>query len=271
MGVNHRVLSDLLSSKPAVAKLFDAMREGDLAAEPRTTVDAVAALEGVSRREAVDALRALEGAGVGEFKVGRKGHPSRLEWTVDPEALAEGVEEGDLSELPTLEPAAPAAASAPESKAKAKPKAKAKAKAARSELSLFEEDADADAGSGEDEEPDAVAAAGEASSALEEVAAEGADGGPEAAQAADAAALEPVGEPAKQKRKGRRKRGSQGAPAVATSEAPAPAPAASVGGGIEHVHRLRADFEVRVALPADLSPAEAKVLADWVANLSFER
>ena len=52
----------------------------------------------VTRRSAINLLRALDRAGVGEFKVGRKGHPSRFEWDEDPQAVAERFEQLDGSD-----------------------------------------------------------------------------------------------------------------------------------------------------------------------------
>lgn len=101
--LDSRTLRDLVHSKPAAGPLFDALREGELDGDGQTTVDDLAALDGVSRRQAIDVLRGLADAGGGDFKVGRKGHPSRIEWAVDPRQLVDFVESGSLAEDPVGE------------------------------------------------------------------------------------------------------------------------------------------------------------------------
>ena len=61
-----------------------------------TTVEGLVGECGMSRRRAINLLRALAKAGLGEFKLGRKGHPSRLEWAQDPQALVEQLDAVDV-------------------------------------------------------------------------------------------------------------------------------------------------------------------------------
>lgn len=162
--------------------------------DARTTVDEVIELGDFSRREAIDLLRDLAKAGCGDFKVGRKGHPSRLEWSVDPSHVAMRIVNGGLGDK-----------------------------------------------EGEDE-------AGEHTPTP--------DPQPEPLAPPSQAALD------------------LGQPAEPSEDRPPPhskrrQPAAR--GMIDHTHVLRPDLRVTVTLPADLSPAEATVLADWVRNLSFQR
>lgn len=55
------------------------------------TVDELIENLELGRRNAIDLLRALEDAGAGEFRLGRKGHPSRLVWSTDAQALVDKV------------------------------------------------------------------------------------------------------------------------------------------------------------------------------------
>jgi hypothetical protein len=82
---------------PAAKKLFDSLaRVG--AEDNRTTVDELIEDGDISRSDAITVLREIEEAGYGEFKLGRKGHPSRLEWSEDPRSLAERLA-GESSEV----------------------------------------------------------------------------------------------------------------------------------------------------------------------------
>jgi hypothetical protein len=85
-------LTTLCQAQPAARKLFDWIVQADLE-DNRTTVEDLIDHCGISRRNAINLLRALGEAGLGEFKVGRKGHPSRFEWTEDPQQLAEQLEQ----------------------------------------------------------------------------------------------------------------------------------------------------------------------------------
>lgn len=77
-------------TQPTARKLFDWLRRVG-AKRNYTTVDDLIEHIGVSRRTAIPLLRSLAEAGCGEFKVGRKGHPSRLEWAESPRGLAEAL------------------------------------------------------------------------------------------------------------------------------------------------------------------------------------
>jgi hypothetical protein len=91
--------SDLsaIQSQPAARKVFTWLAEAEIE-DKRTTVEDLIEHCQVSRRSAINLLRALDRAGVGEFKVGRKGHPSRFEWDEDPQAVAERFEQLDGSD-----------------------------------------------------------------------------------------------------------------------------------------------------------------------------
>jgi len=83
-------LSTIVRAQPAARKLFEWIVQSGLEHD-RTIVEDLIENCGVSRRAAINLLRALADGGYGEFKVGRKGHPSRFEWAQDPQALAERV------------------------------------------------------------------------------------------------------------------------------------------------------------------------------------
>jgi hypothetical protein len=87
-------LTAIYRSHPAAQKLFDWIAQAETEAN-RTTVEELIDNCDVSRRHAINLLRALADAGYGEFKVGRKGHPSRFEWAEDPQVLAERLEQLD--------------------------------------------------------------------------------------------------------------------------------------------------------------------------------
>jgi hypothetical protein len=87
-------LHHIYRAQPAAKLLFDwILRAG--VEDNRTTVEELIEQLEVPRKTAINLLRALDEAGHGEFKVGRKGHPSRLEWSDDPQALAERLNGGD--------------------------------------------------------------------------------------------------------------------------------------------------------------------------------
>ncbi len=81
-------LTAIYRAQPAARKLFDWILAAGVE-DNRTTVGDLMEQCDVSRRQSITVLRALADAGCGEFKVGRKGHPSRLEWARDPRALAD--------------------------------------------------------------------------------------------------------------------------------------------------------------------------------------
>jgi hypothetical protein len=82
--MNRETLQQLLQTRPALDRLLDSILTAG-ADEGRTTVDDLLADGEIPRKQAIILLRELESHGYGTFKVGRKGHPSRFEWIVDPE------------------------------------------------------------------------------------------------------------------------------------------------------------------------------------------
>lgn len=79
-------LDTIVRVQPTARLLFDWILRHEFV--ERTTVeDLIEQLE-IPRKAAITLLRSLADAGHGEFKVGRKGHPSRLEWSDDPHRLA---------------------------------------------------------------------------------------------------------------------------------------------------------------------------------------
>lgn len=87
---NIAVLRNLQQSLPAAKKLFAMLSEQDEIAQ-WITVDELIEHFGLGRRNAVDLLRAIADADAGEFRLGRKGHPSRLVWSTDPRSLVERI------------------------------------------------------------------------------------------------------------------------------------------------------------------------------------
>lgn len=84
--IDIRALLSLYASGGAPKAALDhfAARQNNSA---RTTVDRLQALlraEGhdVSRSDIIELFRGLEAAHCGQFRIGRKGHPSRFEWSV---------------------------------------------------------------------------------------------------------------------------------------------------------------------------------------------
>ena len=105
-GVNKKELRKLYQEGGAGRALLDhlAARERDWRS---TTVDRLllnVAREGadVSRAQLVDAMRHLERVGCGEFKVGRRGHASRFEWSVSMVSVGQyaAKEREDIAGLP---------------------------------------------------------------------------------------------------------------------------------------------------------------------------
>jgi hypothetical protein len=84
---NVAALRDLQQSLPVAQKLFALLAEQPEPGECITVDELIEALD-LGRRNAVDLLRDLAEARVGEFRLGRKGHPSRLVWSTDPRQLA---------------------------------------------------------------------------------------------------------------------------------------------------------------------------------------
>jgi hypothetical protein len=101
--MNHDALHQLLRTRPLVDRLLGSLLAVG-AEDGRTTVDDILADGEVPRRQAIVLLRELESLGCGSFKVGRKGHPSRFEWSIDPADLqavldgSNGEQAGDESE-----------------------------------------------------------------------------------------------------------------------------------------------------------------------------
>jgi hypothetical protein len=118
---NHDALHQLLRTRPTLDRLLDTILAAG--ADGRTTVDEILADVEVPRKHAINLLRDLEALGYGTFKVGRKGHPSRFEWSIDPDELraaldGDSEQEGDVGQesLPSETPVVtdePAQAHAP--------------------------------------------------------------------------------------------------------------------------------------------------------------
>lgn len=84
--IDSASLRKLYAASRSAKAAFDhfAQRQNNSA---QTTIDRLqAALRGsgqdVSRRDIVDLFKALDEAGCGDFKIGRRGKPSRFEWSV---------------------------------------------------------------------------------------------------------------------------------------------------------------------------------------------
>lgn len=101
MPIDYDIIHRIYSLRPTARALFAAILVADVE-DGRTTVDELIESGAATRRQAITLLRDLDEAGCGEFKVGRKGHPSRLEWSGDPRELARQViDEMDGREDPT--------------------------------------------------------------------------------------------------------------------------------------------------------------------------
>lgn len=96
MPINYEMLHELSLSRPGARELFDAILEAGVEDEC-TTVDELIERSDATRRDAITFLRDLDAAGCGEFKVGRKGHPSRLMWSVDPSEIARQAISGEMA------------------------------------------------------------------------------------------------------------------------------------------------------------------------------
>jgi hypothetical protein len=84
--INPAELKKLYATSRSAKAAFDhfAQRQNN---SSHTTIDRLqAALKGsghdVSRRDLIDLFKSLEGVGCGEFVIGRRGKPSRFEWSV---------------------------------------------------------------------------------------------------------------------------------------------------------------------------------------------
>lgn len=95
--MNHDALLQLLRTRPTVDRLLESILAAG-AEDGRTTVDDILADGEVPRRQAIILLRDLESLGYGAFKVGRKGHPSRFEWSIDPADLAAVLDGGSAEQ-----------------------------------------------------------------------------------------------------------------------------------------------------------------------------
>lgn len=232
--INFIALRELHQSLPAAQKLIAMLAEQDPPAD-WVTVDELEALD-LGRRNAIDLLKALEEHGVGEFRVGRKGHPSRLVWVIDPRtlvqqmrgdaALGDAVDDDDASESDD----------------------EGEDEDGESLLEADDDESDDDDEHDDDDEPRPQLAL-----ALQ--------------QELDRRMSKLVPPPAPAN--GRSQARKDAAPVRAE---PARAePSKLAGELIEHVFVLRPAYTVRLALPANLSAREAAVLGDWVRNLSFER
>ena len=96
MPINYDTLHKLYLSRPTARALFGSIDEAGVEAG-RTTVDELIKANTATRRQAITLLRDLDEAGCGEFKVGRKGHPSRLEWSGDASEIVRRAISGELS------------------------------------------------------------------------------------------------------------------------------------------------------------------------------
>ena len=63
-----------------------------------TTIDRITQVQGISRKAAVSLAKELNGAGCGEFIVGRRGSPSRFEWSYSRVSLGQ-VAAGETEEI----------------------------------------------------------------------------------------------------------------------------------------------------------------------------
>lgn len=240
--INFIALRELHQSLPAAQKLIAMLAEQDPPAD-WVTVDELEALD-LGRRNAIDLLKALEEHGVGEFRVGRKGHPSRLVWVIDPRTLVQQMR-GDAA----LGDAVDEASEDDEGDE-------------HDDEALLEADDD-EAGEDEDEDDD-------------EEDDEDDEPRPQLALALQQeldrrmSKLVPPPAPANGRSQARKEAALVRAEPP-RAEPPRAEPSKPAGELIEHVFVLRPTFTVRLALPANLSAREAAVLGDWVRNLSFER
>ena len=99
-------LSELYRSQESVQNLFDTLGE-EPPEDGRTTVAELCELGELSRTDAIALLKELASLGVGKFTLGRRGHPSRLEWSVDPAELLAALDDYAASTDQALPAATP--------------------------------------------------------------------------------------------------------------------------------------------------------------------
>ena len=96
--MKYTTLRQLYRSRPAFRELFDWISAHGID-ESRMTVEEFLDDGRLTRRQTISALRELEDLGCGHFKVGRKGHASRFEWSMDPNELARRLHEGPTPDV----------------------------------------------------------------------------------------------------------------------------------------------------------------------------
>lgn len=101
--MNREALHQLLRARPTLDRLLDSILAAS-ADDGRTTVDELLEDGEIPRKQAINLLRDLEGLGYGSFKVGRKGHPSRFEWSIDPEELRAALDDDEREAESSSEP-----------------------------------------------------------------------------------------------------------------------------------------------------------------------
>lgn len=247
----------MYESTPAARKLFASIVQAGVE-DNRTTVDELIEDGEVTRRQAITLLRDLDEAGYGEFKVGRKGHPSRLEWGQDPRALAQRLLNGEPAARSAAAEFASAAAVAGEEQPSQveEPVEHARGPAA------FEHHADALEPHADLAEPEPEPEPPPQAQLRAQPQAQAQPQPQAQARAASErprelfAEMFPTPEPASRSRKRERKQELERQRDT---------------GQIEHTYVLRPKLRVVVELPEDLSAREAEILADWIRNLSFER
>lgn len=107
-------LSELYRSQESVQNLFNTLGE-EPPEDGRTTVAELCELTELPRADAIALLRELESLGVGKFTLGRRGHPSRLDWSIEPSELLNALDvHGAELSTRVAATAAPPALSGPE-------------------------------------------------------------------------------------------------------------------------------------------------------------
>jgi hypothetical protein len=99
--MNYTAVRQLYRSRPAFRELFEWISGHEIDTS-RMTVEELLADGRLARRQTIGALRELEQHGCGQFKVGRKGHASRFEWSIDPQDLAARLLDGDARVEPVI-------------------------------------------------------------------------------------------------------------------------------------------------------------------------
>lgn len=100
---NIVVLRDLQKNLPSAQRLFAMLADAQEIGECLTVDELIENLD-LGRRSAIDLLRGLEDAGAGEFRLGRKGHPSRLVWSTDPQPLVDELLDREVPPSPPPPP-----------------------------------------------------------------------------------------------------------------------------------------------------------------------